>query len=145
MAKELNNRPAYKVVFERDDNNRWFVRSPEVPGAHSHGRTLAAARTNIRQAIALVLDLDEQSSFELVEEVRLPNPVLQELLDQARTLRDEAAASEGKARIATLKAIAESTSSRASLSMRDLADLLGLSHQRIQQLVTETHPKASRS
>jgi predicted RNase H-like HicB family nuclease len=59
---------AHRVVFEPDDNNSWFVRCPTAPGALSHGRTLTEARANIREEIALVLDVDP-STFDLVEEV----------------------------------------------------------------------------
>ena len=62
---------AYRVVFEADDNNTWFVRCPTT-GAHSQGRTLTEARDNIREAIAVVLDIDP-SAFDLVEEVHQPD------------------------------------------------------------------------
>ena len=62
---------AYRVVFEPDDNNSWFVRCPTVPEAHSQGRTMTEARANIREAIAVVLDIDP-SAFGLVEEVHSP-------------------------------------------------------------------------
>ncbi len=58
---------AYRVVFEPDDNNSWFVRCPTA-GAHSQGRTLTEARANIREAIAVVLDVDP-ATFDLVEKV----------------------------------------------------------------------------
>lgn len=141
MAEALNDRNTYQVIFERDDNDRWFVRCLDVQGAHSHGRTLAAARANVREAIALALDLPDESSFDLLEEVRLPDPGLQQLVDRARTLRENASSAEEQARIATMEAITQSGSD-ASLSLRDLADLLGLSHQRVQQLLARTPQKA---
>jgi predicted RNase H-like HicB family nuclease len=142
MAEGLTDQNTYRVIYERDDNHRWFVRCPDVHGAHSHGRTLAAARANIREAIALVLELDDESGFNLAEEVRLSDPHLQQLLDRARKLRDTASQAEEEARRATVEAVAESTGSNTSLSVRDLADLLGLSHQRVQQLMTGVNQKA---
>lgn len=136
MAERLKDKASYEVVFERDDNNRWFVRCPDVQGAHSHGRTLAAARANIREAIGVVLDLDDDAVFDLKEVVRLPDPHLQRLVDRARELRESASEAEEDARRATIEAVVESTGSSTSLSLRDLADLLGLSHQRVQQLAT---------
>ena len=126
---------AHRVVFERDDNRRWFVHCSDLPGAHSHGRTLASARFNIREAIALVLDIAESSDIDLVEDIRLSDPVLQESVEQARQLRHRAIGLEQQARSATLEAIERSAVSDTALSLRDLADLLGLSHQRVQQLV----------
>ena len=142
MAEGLKDRDTFLVVFEKDDNNRWFVRCPDLPGAHSHGRTLASARANIREAIALVLDLDDDSDFDLSEVVRLPDPNLQRLVDRARELRDSAAEAEEESRLATIEAVVESTGSSASLSLRDLADLLGLSHQRVQQLMSGASQRA---
>jgi predicted RNase H-like HicB family nuclease len=67
---------AYRVVFEPDDNNSWFVRCPTAPGAQGHGRTLTEARANIREAIAEMLDVDP-STFDLVEEVHSPRTLKQ--------------------------------------------------------------------
>ncbi|MBI4179977.1 type II toxin-antitoxin system HicB family antitoxin [bacterium] len=38
-------------------SGKWYAAFvPELPGAHSQGRTLAEARENIKEAIALVLE-----------------------------------------------------------------------------------------
>ncbi len=129
-------RPIYNVTFERDGNDRWFVRCPEVRGAHSHGRTLASARSNIREAIALVLDITDETEFDLVETVHLLDSGLQVALKTARDLRQRAVDLEAEASSATIEALAASANSEDSLGMRDLADLLGLSHQRVQQLAS---------
>ena len=45
------------IVFERDDSG-WIVASvPEVPGAHSQGRTRDEARTNVIDALHGILEL----------------------------------------------------------------------------------------
>lgn len=136
MATEPMTRPTYNVTFERDSNDRWFVRCPEVRGAHSHGRTLASARSNIREAIALVLDIKDETEFDLVETVHLLDSGLQVALNTARDLRQRAVDLEAEASSATIDAVAASANSEDSLGMRDLADLLGLSHQRVQQLAS---------
>ena len=44
------------IVFERDEG--WFVASvPEVPGAHSQGRTREEARANVMKALRGILEL----------------------------------------------------------------------------------------
>ncbi|MEA2010224.1 MAG: type II toxin-antitoxin system HicB family antitoxin [Actinomycetota bacterium] len=131
----------YSAVFERDDNDRWFVHCPDVSGAHSHGRTLASARSNIREAIALVLDVGESGGFDLVEEIHLNDHALETATTRARDIRDQASDLEGQARVATLDAIERAAASDVALSMRDLADLLGISHQRVQQLSASTSPQ----
>jgi len=134
MAAEPMTRPIYNVTFERDGDDRWFVRCPEVRGAHSHGRTLASARSNIREAIALVLELPDDTDFDLIEVIRVSDPALQSALDRARNLRQRARELDEQSQTATLEAVAASDSSEDSIGMRDIADLLGISHQRVQQL-----------
>ncbi|HMB81423.1 MAG TPA: type II toxin-antitoxin system HicB family antitoxin [Vicinamibacterales bacterium] len=45
----------FTAVFERD--GEWFVAyCPEIPGANGQGRTKDEARTNLAEAIALILE-----------------------------------------------------------------------------------------
>jgi predicted RNase H-like HicB family nuclease len=141
MAAAVSESDVRRVVFERDDNDRWFVHCPDLPGAHSHGRTLASDRSNIREAIGLVVDVTDRSSIELTEEIQLDDPTLQESVEQARQLRHRADVLEQRARAATVEAIERSAESDVALSMRDLADLLGLSHQRVQQISAAGTPR----
>jgi predicted RNase H-like HicB family nuclease len=127
----------FRVVYERDDNGRWFVHCPDVQGAHSHGRTLPSSRENIREAIAIVLDLEDDTSLDLSEEIRLRDSDLQQAINEATSQRADARTLQQLAAQATREAIFESMGSDDALSNRDLAELLGLSHQRVQQLVAE--------
>ena len=48
-------RNEFTAVIERD--GEWYVAyCPEIPGANGQGRTRADARTNLAEAIALILD-----------------------------------------------------------------------------------------
>lgn len=120
-------KPVYTAVFEPDDG-RWLVTVPEVPGAHSHGRTVARGRANVREAIALVLEVDEDS-FDLREQFKLPARVRQ-VVDRARRARAQAQHAETKA----LEATKEAIGALDDLSVRDVAELVGVSFQRIHQL-----------
>ena len=111
MATKLMKRAAYEVTYERDSNDRWFVHCPSVPGAHSHGRTLASARSNIREAIALVLDIRDESAFDLFDTICLSDAELQAALDTARNMRRRAVDLDEKASNATLEAVEASVSS----------------------------------
>jgi predicted RNase H-like HicB family nuclease len=122
----------YEAKYEMDDNGSWFVRVPEVKGAHSHGRSLAAARKNIRQALALVLDIDE-SDLLITDRVELPAD-LKNLADSARELRSEAAELQEFATLAIADAIKALSFGRFPLSLRDVSELLGISFQRVQQV-----------
>jgi predicted RNase H-like HicB family nuclease len=46
------------IVFEHDAGSGWIVASvPEVPGAHSQGRTRDEARENVIEALRGILEL----------------------------------------------------------------------------------------
>lgn len=133
----MKEKDVYKVVYRRDDNGSWFVKAPEVQGAHSHGRTLAAARRNIREAIGLVLDIEDEQGFRLEEDFRLQDPRLQAAIKKARALRDRAAEIDTEVQAATEEALMVALDPRVGLSLRDLGELMGLSFQRVQQLTTK--------
>jgi predicted RNase H-like HicB family nuclease len=119
-------RVSYNAHYIVDDNGAWFVKVADIPGGHSHGRTIAAARKNVREAIALVLDLDDDASFDLTESFDIPN---REQLDTVLALRRRAQTVAFDADQATRDYIA-----RSSLSVRDLSELVGLSFQRVHQI-----------
>jgi len=121
---------SYELVVERDASGSWIARIPAVPGCHTHARTLAQARRRIREALSLWVEGAEDA--ELREEIRLPRPVQLALQRssfaraQAERRRSEAA----RAMTEAARALQE-----LDLGMRDAAELLGISHQRVQQLV----------
>lgn len=61
----------YRAIYELDTNKWWFVHIDELPGCHTHGGNLAAARRNIFEAAAALLDVDE-SELVIEADVRLP-------------------------------------------------------------------------
>lgn len=129
MATVTNN---YTATFERDDEGFWLVELVEEPRIHTYGRTLAKARDHIRDATALWFDVAPET-FILVEDIRLPKPV-KASVDRARKERAKAQATQESAAGATKNA-ARSLVEEGRLSVRDAADVLGLSHQRVQQLL----------
>ncbi|MGH8904035.1 MAG: type II toxin-antitoxin system HicB family antitoxin [Egibacteraceae bacterium] len=46
----------YRAVIVRDEDGYWFVDFPDVPGCHTQGRTLRAARQRMRDALLLLVD-----------------------------------------------------------------------------------------
>jgi predicted RNase H-like HicB family nuclease len=44
------------AIYERTDDGWWVVCVPEIPGAHSQGRTLGEAREMVRDAVRLLLE-----------------------------------------------------------------------------------------
>jgi predicted RNase H-like HicB family nuclease len=121
----------YRVVFERDESGAWIVRVPGMRGCHTYGRSLQQARTRIREALELWVDDAAAAEFE--EEIRLPARALR-AVERSRQARRDAESGRAKATAATVDA-ARTLVEDLGLGLRDAADLLGLSHQRVQQLV----------
>jgi predicted RNase H-like HicB family nuclease len=122
---------AYHVYLERDESGAWLARVPEVAGCHAYGRTLRQVRRRVREALSLWVD--DAESAELVEHVRLPTQVRQALrrAEAARSRAERERLSAQEVTIAAARQLVESH----DLSLRDAGELLGLSHQRVQQLV----------
>ena len=123
----------YTVQFDRDaDSGWWVVTVPEIPGCLTQGRSLAEGRRRIREALALFIDEKLAATVDLVDDVRLPRST-GAVVKRAATVRaqlDELQAEAIKATSAAAKLLVR----KSGLSVRDAADLLGVSHQRIQQL-----------
>lgn len=120
----------YIAVYERDsESDAWLVHVKTIPECHTYGRTLRQAEARIREALALWLDR-EPAGFEITPE--WPRE-LNELATKVSCARREAAESARAAGAATTKAAKKLD--RIGLSRRDTADVLGISHQRVQQLL----------
>jgi predicted RNase H-like HicB family nuclease len=115
---------AYRVVYEIDESGHWIAAVPAVRGCHTYGRSLSEARSRIREALGLFVA--HATTAKLVDDVRLPAPMKRLVLEyrnaRARAERDQKKAEAAVRRLAT------------RLSRRDAADLLKISHQRVQQL-----------
>ncbi|HYY32501.1 MAG TPA: type II toxin-antitoxin system HicB family antitoxin [Gaiellaceae bacterium] len=121
----------YEVRFERDESGAWLARVPAIRGCHTYGRTLEQARRRIREALCLwVEDVDEA---ELIEQVQLPAP-LRQALRRSESARARAESERRNAQDVTAASALELVREH-GLSLRDAGELLGLSHQRVQQLV----------
>jgi predicted RNase H-like HicB family nuclease len=118
-------RPVYRAVTERD-GSWWAIRVPELRGVYSQARRLADVEAMARDAIALVNEV-APDSFDIKVEPVLDDEATR-LVEQARAGRVDA---ERAARRASeqLRAAVDRLVS-AGLTVRDIAHLLGLSHQR---------------
>lgn len=133
MAHLMND--PYRITIEMGDNGWWTVDVPDVPGAHTEAQTLARARHNAREVIALMLDLPRgaEETIELEERIVLPEEV-EGVVEWVRRVRAEAEAAAEVARQATEDALAAMEKYLPELGIRDRAELLGLSFQRVAQL-----------
>jgi len=120
----------YAAIFERDDSGSWLARIPSIRGCHTYGRTLKQARTRLREALGLWIERPEQAVIE--EDVHLPAD-LRVAIQRSRRTRERAEWEQENAQEQTRAAAVALVDE--GVSLRDAGELLGLSHQRVQQLV----------
>jgi predicted RNase H-like HicB family nuclease len=117
----------FKVMIRRDpdDDTAWLVNVVGTPGAHTFGRSLAEAKRHAIEVVALWFEI-ELEDFEIDWDIKLgalaaPVKRARDAMAHAeadRTRRDDA-----------VRALTEQ-----GVSYRDIAELLGLSHQRVAQI-----------
>jgi predicted RNase H-like HicB family nuclease len=124
---------SYRVVLTPDETGAWIAEVPEVPGCHTHGRTLEQARRRIREALSLWVE--NAGEAVLVEDVSLPR-LARTALRRSKAARAVAERERTRAQSSTRDA-ARLLVHDLRLGLRDAGELLELSHQRVQQLVRE--------
>lgn len=121
---------AYVAVYERDSEaGAWTVTIKGLPGCQTYGRSLRQAQSRIREALALWLEA-EPDSVQIRDQLPADLTSVAEGVARARRNVEVAGA---KAQQETADAVRQLTA--LGLSRRDAAELLGLSHQRVQQLL----------
>jgi predicted RNase H-like HicB family nuclease len=126
MARAKN----YVAVYERDpESDAWLVHIKGIDGCQTYGRTLRQAEARILEVLALWLDREPDG---LVITPEWPED-LAEIASEVSQARETAAATAQQAGVTTAKAAKRLA--RMGLSRRDAADVLGISHQRVQQLL----------
>ena len=126
MARTRN----YVAVYERDpESDAWLVHIKGIAGCHTYGRTLRQAEARILEALALWLDREPDG---LVITPEWPEDLV-EIASEVTQARDAAVATAQQAGTTTARAAKQLD--RMGLSRRDAADVLGISHQRVQQLL----------
>jgi predicted RNase H-like HicB family nuclease len=123
----------HRVIFEVDENGTWLVTASDIVGCHSYGRSLSEARSNIREALDLFVETGE--SICLIEDQRLPRAT-QAAITACRRARAEATKASEDALSATVST-ARFLSEEVGLGTRDIGELLGISHQRVAQLLSD--------
>ncbi|SRR6266576_2608140 len=120
----------------------WAISVPELKGVHTQARRLEKAEAIARDAIALFLDIPSDS-FDVRIEPVLPRD-LQGKVGRARKVRGEAEVLQREAAITSAEVAADLVQT-AHLTVRDAGRVLGLSHQRITQLLKAASVKGKRS
>ena len=137
MAPQVNRTEMdfYTVALTHEDEI-WLIEAVELEGVRSYGRTVRDAAGNIREAIAAAEDLEDWDDVDL--RFTFEDDAVSEalgVLKHASQMEKEAAAMRDSA----LRDAIERLRRVHHLSYRDIAAVIGLSHQRIAQLAPEVH------
>lgn len=136
----------FTAVYQRDRADAWSAQLVQEPGVISWGRTLAGAQRHLREAAQLWFDVDDLAvaGIELVTRVEFGG--VGDEVAALRARRGQLAQDEhevGEQTRALARRLVDD-----GLSLRDAAAALGVSFQRIAQLVGPAaagdHPPARR-
>jgi len=130
-----SNPGAYVATYTHDDR-AWIVqfRDPDIA---TFGRTLASAKRYARSALAVYLEVPDLAAagVEIVDDVRLPNEVAEEI----NRLVERRSRAEGlRAEVAEATRRAASDLRQMGLSTRDVGEILGISGARVAQIDRES-------
>ena len=126
----MTSSKTYTAIYDYDaDDSAWNVRIKGLTGCQTYGRSIRQAQSRIREALALWLDTD---SARLSVRDQFP-AALASVADDVLRARSAAERAGAKAQQQTIEAVKSLTD--LGLSRRDAAELLGLSHQRVHQLL----------
>jgi len=125
-------RPKYTAVARRS-GRWWAIDVTELDGVFSQARRLDGVERMARDAIALMLEVDPASfDIDVVEDL---DPPTQEELEDLRAVREAAAALQRRANGRTREFVVDLH--RSGYPLRDIAQLVGISHQRVAQLLSD--------
>jgi hypothetical protein len=128
-----SSRAVYRVNVTRERDS-WLADVPDVAGAHTFARSLSALQRGVREVIVLMTDRPDDALDDFDLDVRYEIGDSSAAVAAARRARAEAERAERVSAEAIRQAVAELP---ASLSVRDVAALLGVSHQRVAQVRAE--------
>lgn len=122
-----------RLERQDDGSSAWIVEIPSVAGCHTYGRSLAEARRNAREALAVALDDDNRDAIAAAavfdEEIRLPRET-RSAIERWRKTRARNAEQVAAARVAEADAARAVTE---QLSLRDAGELIGLSPEAVRK------------
>lgn len=123
-------RKTYKVAVERDEAGWWIGTARGVAGVHTQARSLPTLRERAIEALAAA----GVERAEVVLDLKLPSKTSARLraAAAARTKAEQATEAAGR----LLREVARELTS-SGVGVRDAGELLGVSFQRVHQLVHE--------
>jgi hypothetical protein len=131
MTAEPAAARSYQAVATRS-GDWWAVTIPQLPGAFSQCKRLDQVQAMAREVIALMLDCDPADVGDVEVDVHLPDQLTDDL---AALRRSERLADDARQAAAHAQRRAAEQLRTAGLSVRDIGRLLGVSHQRVSQIL----------
>jgi predicted RNase H-like HicB family nuclease len=119
----------YTATVERDEAGWWVATVHGIAGVHTQGRTLEQVRERVREALAAA------KPGAVLGEVVIKPRDLGALLRKVQTARQRAKKQDAEAH--KLLRLAARELEAKGVGRRDAGELLGVSFQRVQQLVDE--------
>jgi predicted RNase H-like HicB family nuclease/DNA-binding XRE family transcriptional regulator len=137
MADEMNKRISYHVVLTPDEDGHWAASVPSVQGCRTQATSLVLAKRRIRDALSLFVDDSAKAQLDFF--IKLPSDVEASLV----RVKKEAAAARAAMELAQVNMgdVVKRIRSRTGLPMREVAQLVGVSHQRIGQIAKARRAK----
>ncbi|CAN5908849.1 hypothetical protein BH23ACT10_BH23ACT10_22540 [soil metagenome] len=131
MTAEPPTSAGYRVDVARS-GAWWAIKIPELPGAFSQCKRLDQVEAMAREAIGLMLDIEPADIGNIEVDVELPDQIADDLaaLRRSERLADDARQTAAHARQRAAERLRDS-----GLSVRDIGRLLGVSHQRVSQVL----------
>jgi predicted RNase H-like HicB family nuclease len=123
----------YVVDLERDEDGWWVASVLHVPGVQTQGRSIEEAMRRVREALSLVREGTDTA--ELEPAVKLPQQARARVREFVSVRKRFEVCQEelGESSRATVRYL----TTDAQMSVRDVGKILGISHQRVQQLKDE--------
>lgn len=128
----MSRRMSYRVDVVRS-GDWWAITIPELNGVFSQAKRLEQVEPRAREAIAMMLDIEETAVGTIEVHVTPPATAV-DLLESLR--KTMAVAEEAEAEAARLRMEAALLLRAEGLPMRDVGRLMGVSHQRVHQLLS---------
>ena len=135
----MSDNMSYRVTAEREPGF-WIIRVAGIPEVVTQAHRLADIKQNAREAIAVWTD-NPIDDIDVTVTVVVPT-VVQTALDEAHLLQREASERLERAGSATSDA-ARWLTKELGLTLREAAEILGVSFQRVAQLVARGAPSST--
>lgn len=133
----MSTEHVYRVIVTRE-GSAWLADVPELEGAHTFARTLAALDRAVREVVVMAADRPDYDmpALQLAYDYRTGDLDIDVTATEIRTLRKEADQLSATATARTGAAAAQLVDR--GFSVRDVATILGISPQRVSQLTGAT-------